>query len=1045
MANQPIKNLNEKAVPANGDDFIIDDNVANETKKIGYDNLKAALNADLSFVDTVGTIDSAVAHANGAVISGQSIIFQSATNAVPGLINTTTQNLFGRKRFAEETVDYGAQWNCLEGSITPVNTVDSANDFLSGVEGRAEGTTAFATGQLQGVLGFSGSGTNSGNISSMTGVYGWSQSHSAYTGQVGYIIGLQAYARKLDAYTGTGVYGTQSQIQSEVAATNVGVLFEGSSAVAGAGSFDQVFGVRISSLQGGTSKIGFYCVVPGSHNHLMDTHLHTQSLLKFQDSDDSNWVAFKAPATIASDITWTLPNADGSSGHVLTTNGSGTLSWSAVASSTNSFATINCPSGTDPVADSTTDTLNLTVGTTGTDFNITGDSATDSIAFNIPDAGEAARGVLNFSGTQQDLGGKKAFNLDVTSITANEFNLQGISTLTLAGNSAANSGINAGVLGTFSKLDSFNTTGIGYLAGGYFAASNAGGTMTNTYLAGIVAGATYAGTSTVSRIYGGNFSITTSAASTINQAFGVQVSISNSLGGTITHAQGISFDIVAVGTITNAYGLRFEAGAMSGATNAYALSVEDTSIRVRVPKVEGYTGILDLVSDTSSPGRVRLGEADIFQIRNTGGTRNVDIAQYGIQTIFNQRASGQSMALGIVPEDHDGTDNVFFAAYAKASGTIDALTNTEYCAFGYNQATGDYEIASINSGTGVLRDMRFYMLGDTDQFMLHTNGNVTVQAFATFDNTGFFTLDNLKLDGNTISSTSSNIVVEPNNDQLMLNGYFTQTHTQAGSNSLTISPLNSFSNDITAAGNITDSGYVGVISSMDFDIADAGFDITGGAGDYPNLMGGLFSANQLGSGDVDWMVGAAGTSTNELGGTTTRATGVASDVANAGLGTITHAEAFAVVSVSNDGGGTITNAYAYRLATGVLTATNKFGVSIEDASADSRFVGQIYSPTATLTDAASIDWNCDGQQKAKVTLGGNRTLNAPTNMLDGATYVLRVIQDGTGNRTLTWNAVYKFAGGTDPTLSTGAGAIDIFKFESDGTNMYCTSQQLALA
>lgn len=57
--------------------------------------------------------------------------------------------------------------------------------------------------------------------------------------------------------------------------------------------------------------------------------LNGQGDLRFADSDSSNWVAFQAPATIASNITWTLPNADGTSGQSLTTNGSGTLSWSS--------------------------------------------------------------------------------------------------------------------------------------------------------------------------------------------------------------------------------------------------------------------------------------------------------------------------------------------------------------------------------------------------------------------------------------------------------------------------------------------------------------------------------------------------------------------------------------------------------------------------------------------------------------------------------------------------------------------------------------------
>jgi hypothetical protein len=55
--------------------------------------------------------------------------------------------------------------------------------------------------------------------------------------------------------------------------------------------------------------------------------LNAQSDLRFADSDSSNWVAFQAPATVASNVTWTLPSTDGTSGQLLSTNGSGTLSW----------------------------------------------------------------------------------------------------------------------------------------------------------------------------------------------------------------------------------------------------------------------------------------------------------------------------------------------------------------------------------------------------------------------------------------------------------------------------------------------------------------------------------------------------------------------------------------------------------------------------------------------------------------------------------------------------------------------------------------------
>ena len=89
----------------------------------------------------------------------------------------------------------------------------------------------------------------------------------------------------------------------------------------------------------------------------------------------------------------------------------------------------------------------------------------------------------------------------------------------------------------------------------------------------------------------------------------------------------------------------------------------------------------------------------------------------------------------------------------------------------------------------------------------------------------------------------------------------------------------------------------------------------------------------------------------------------------------------------------------------------------------------------TLTDASTIAWDASSNQVAKVTLGGNRTLGAATNQVDGAVYVLSVIQDGSGSRTLSFNSNYKFTGGEAPTLTTTASAIDVLVFLSNGSNM----------
>lgn len=58
-----------------------------------------------------------------------------------------------------------------------------------------------------------------------------------------------------------------------------------------------------------------------------DITLNAQKDVRFADADSSNWVAFQGAGTIAANVTWTLPATDGTSGQLLSTNGTGTLSW----------------------------------------------------------------------------------------------------------------------------------------------------------------------------------------------------------------------------------------------------------------------------------------------------------------------------------------------------------------------------------------------------------------------------------------------------------------------------------------------------------------------------------------------------------------------------------------------------------------------------------------------------------------------------------------------------------------------------------------------
>lgn len=88
----------------------------------------------------------------------------------------------------------------------------------------------------------------------------------------------------------------------------------------------------------------------------------------------------------------------------------------------------------------------------------------------------------------------------------------------------------------------------------------------------------------------------------------------------------------------------------------------------------------------------------------------------------------------------------------------------------------------------------------------------------------------------------------------------------------------------------------------------------------------------------------------------------------------------------------------------------------------------------TLTDAATISVDMSTFINATVTLAGNRTLGSPTNEKVGQSGVIYIVQDATGSRTLAYGSDWKFAGGTAPTLTTTANAVDALFYTVRTTN-----------
>jgi hypothetical protein len=87
-----------------------------------------------------------------------------------------------------------------------------------------------------------------------------------------------------------------------------------------------------------------------------------------------------------------------------------------------------------------------------------------------------------------------------------------------------------------------------------------------------------------------------------------------------------------------------------------------------------------------------------------------------------------------------------------------------------------------------------------------------------------------------------------------------------------------------------------------------------------------------------------------------------------------------------------------------------------------------------LTDAGTIAVDFSTFINAVVTLGGNRTLGNPINEKPGQSGYIRIVQDGTGSRTLGYGTDWEFAGGVAPALSTAANAQDMLFYQVIATD-----------
>ena len=169
--------------------------------------------------------------------------------------------------------------------------------------------------------------------------------------------------------------------------------------------------VNLGSANGGTVTVNKDLVVSGDIS-ANGTSVMVKSLRFIETAGDSkDWVAFQAPASIATSLTWTLPGTDGSNGQVLSTNGSGTLAWATTSSATTVTTT----------SDNTNATRYLVFAEgAGESKTLLVDEATGPLSYNPSTGDLTVTGDLNVNGGDIVTSAATAtlFNTNATTLTA---------------------------------------------------------------------------------------------------------------------------------------------------------------------------------------------------------------------------------------------------------------------------------------------------------------------------------------------------------------------------------------------------------------------------------------------------------------------------------------------------------------------------------------------------------------------------------------------------------------------------------------------------
>ena len=446
---------------------------------------------------------------------------------------------------------------------------------------------------------------------------------------------------------------------------------------------------------------------------------------------------------------------------------------------------------------------------------------------------------------------------------------------------------------------------------------------------------------------------------------------------------GVSFDGSANISLNN--------NAITNGAGYLANIVSDTS-----PQLGGNLDVQsNKITTATSNGNVKIepNGTGVVEVRGAGGNDgalmlNCSAQSHGIKLVSPAHSAGQSYTF-IFPDNQIAADKYLKVKSISGSGST---------------ASGQLEYASLDAndlGEGTVPDARF------PSTLPALNGSA---------------LTNLNADNISSGTISASRIPTLNQNTTGSAATLTTARTIAGVSFDGSANISLNNNAITNG-----AGYITATLTNEQVQDIVGGMLTG------NTETGITVTYQDGDGTIDFVVGTLNQDT-----TGNAATATALETART------------IAGVSFDGTSNISlNNNAITNGAGYITSADGGNAATLDSIDSSQFLRSDTADSASgiLSISAGIDFGADARCAAAlsslsdgstitvdfnsgihhtVTLGGNRTFGDPSNTTTcvGQSGSIFIVQDGTGSRTASFHSDYKFIGGTAPTLSTSANAVD---------------------